>query len=119
MKATAFVLGLIGSFTAFAAALFAGALGGLGTAFHTSGSHEAFALGASAWLASILGLVGSSLVWRYPSAAWICMLLATVWIVISVSAFGIPGGLLLFMGSVFAFVEGRRQRGVLGAKVSQ
>ena len=110
MKVVAFVVGLLGSVAAFLVAVLAGIVGGLGGALHTNGSHTVLALGVSAWGASVLGLVGACLVWRYPTAAWICMLIATAWTVISVSAAGIPGGVLLFVGAVFAFFSARQRR---------
>lgn len=117
MKVTAFVVGLIGSFAAFFAALLAGMVGGLSTALHTGDAHTTLILGVSAWAASVLGLVGTCLVWRFPKASWICLTIATVWIVISVSAFGVPGGVLFFLGAIFAFVESRHARSLGSAKM--
>ena len=110
MKVAALVIGILGSIAAFVAALFAGGVGAIGGAIHAHGAGGVGGLAVSAWLASILGLVGAILAIGRPGAAWVCMLVAAVWVVISVSAFGIPGGVLLLIAAIFSFFEARTRK---------
>lgn len=108
MRTVSLVLGLLGAVAAFVAALFAGAAGAVGGAFGMHHAGEVGWLAISAWGASILGLIAAILVLSRPTtAAWL-LLIAMAWIVISVSAFGVPAGVLFALSAVFAFFA-RRQ----------
>ena len=110
MKILALILGLLGSVAAFLAALFAGIVSSAGAAFHLAHAGQTGALATSAWAASVLGLVGAILVLSHPKVAWISLAIAAVWVVISVSAFGVPAGVLLVLAALFSGLHARALR---------
>lgn len=110
MKVAALIVGILGAVAAFLMALFAGSVGTVSAALHQPQGGEVTGLALSAWGASILGLVGAILALSKPVGAWICLLIAAAWVVISISAFGVPGGVLLFVAALLSFLEARSQK---------
>lgn len=110
MRIAALVVGILGALAAFVMALFAAGVGSIGAVLHQSGAQEITGLALSAWGASILGLVGAILALSKPVAAWICCFIAALWGVVSISAFGIPGGVLLLVAALLSFLEAHSQK---------
>jgi hypothetical protein len=107
MRLAALIIGLFGGVLGFIAAVIAASAGGLATAFGAHGGHTVLWLSVSAFLAAVLGVIGAALAMSKPKAAWILLIIAAVWSVISTSAFGAPAGFLMFVAAVLAFIASR------------
>ncbi len=92
------VLGIIG-----------GIFGLLGGAFaiilSAFGGTEILALGISAILASIVGIVGSVYVKNNAKTGGIILIVSAVWLLISISAYGILGAVLLGIAGLLALIR--------------
>lgn len=92
------VLGIIG-------AIF-GLLGGVFAIMLSSfGGTEIFALGMSALLASIVGIVGSVYVKNNAKTGGIILIISAIWLLISISAYGILGFILLGIAGLIALIR--------------
>ncbi|OED03697.1 hypothetical protein A9757_05290 [Methanobrevibacter sp. A54] len=92
------VLGIIG-------AIF-GLLGGVFAIMLSSfGGTEIFALGISALLASIVGIVGSVYVKNNAKTGGIILIISAIWLLISISAYGILGFILLGIAGLIALIR--------------
>ncbi len=110
MRVVALVLGILGAVFGFFGALLAEGVGGLGSAFGVANAHLIMGLGFLAFAAAIVGLIGAILAMSAPRAAWIMLLIASVLVVIAISAFATPAALLFLVAMVFAILEDRRRR---------
>jgi hypothetical protein len=103
MKRTAeFVLGLLGGIFGFGGAFFALVFGAFDKAFN--GSSDVSSLGWSAFLASVVAIIGSVVVRSKAKVGGVMMLIAAVWGVISISMFYVvPFALLVIAGLMGVF----------------
>ena len=92
------VLGIIGGIFG----LIGGAFAIILSAF---GGTEILALGISAILASIVGIVGSVYVKNNAKTGGIILIVSAVWLLISISAYGILGAVLLGIAGLLALIR--------------
>ncbi len=92
------VLGIIGAIFGLIGGVFAIML----SAF---GGGEILALGISAIIASIVGIVGSVYVKTNAKTGGIILIISAVWLLISISAYGILGAVLLGIGGLLALIR--------------
>jgi hypothetical protein len=90
--------GIFGIFGAIAGIL----LGSIGAAFAASGSGEVTVLGTSALFASIVGIGGAAFVLRDAKIGGIILIISAIWLLISISLFGILGAVLLGLAGLLA-----------------
>jgi len=64
-----------------------------------------FGLAVSAILASIVGLVGAVYVTQNPKNGGIILIISAVWLLISISAFGVIGAVLLGIAGLAALIR--------------
>ena len=91
------VLGIIGGVF--------GLLGGLAALVFSVFATDILWLGISAILASILGIVGSVYVRSNPRNGGVLLIVSAVWLLISISAFAIPGTVFLGLAGVLALLR--------------
>jgi ribosomal protein L40E len=91
------VLGIIGGIF--------GLLGGVFALIFSAFAPSVGGLGASAVLASIVGIVGAAYVMQNAKWGGIILIVSAVWLLISISAFGVPGAVLLGLGGLLAVVR--------------
>ncbi|MDI6841635.1 putative protein {ECO:0000313/EMBL:ADL58504,1} [Methanothermobacter wolfeii] len=91
------VLGIIGGVF--------GLLGGLAALVFSVFATDILWLGISAILASILGIVGSVYVRNNPRNGGVLLIVSAVWLLISISAFAIPGTVFLGLAGVLALLR--------------
>jgi len=91
------VLGIIGSIF--------GVLGGLFAIFFSVFGPELLYLGISAVMASILGIIGAVYVREKPRNGGIILIVSAIWLLISISAFAIPGTIFLGIGGILAIIR--------------
>jgi hypothetical protein len=84
------VLGLLGGGFALIFSAFAPSIGGLGV---------------SAVLASIVGIVGAAYVVQNAKYGGIILIISAVWLLISISAFAVPGAVLLGIAGILAILR--------------
>jgi hypothetical protein len=84
------VFGLLGGVFALIFAAFAPSVGGLGL---------------SAVLASIVGLVGAIYVGQNPKIGGIILIISAIWLLISISVFGVLGAALLGIAGLMALIR--------------
>jgi hypothetical protein len=84
------VFGLIGGVFALVFAAFAPSVGGLGL---------------SAVLASIVGIVGAVYVGQNPKIGGIILIISAIWLLISISVFGVLGAVLLGIAGLIALIR--------------
>jgi hypothetical protein len=84
------ILGLLGGGFALIFSAFAPSVGGLGI---------------SAVLASIVGIVGAAYVMQNARYGGIILLVSAVWLLISISAFAVPGAVLLGIAGLLALLR--------------
>ena len=92
------VLGIIGGIFG----LIGGAFAIILSAF---GGTEILVLGMSAILASIVGIVGSVYVKNNAKTGGIILIISAIWLLISISAYGILGAVLLGIGGLLALIR--------------
>lgn len=92
------VLGIIGAIFGLLGGVFAIMLSHLEEA-------EIFALGISALLASIVGIVGSVYVKNNAKTGGIILIISAIWLLISISAYGILGFILLGIAGLIALIR--------------
>jgi hypothetical protein len=93
--------GVFGIFGAIAAIL----LGGLGAAFAASGSGQITVLGISALFASIVGIGAAAFVLNNPKMGGIILIISAIWLLISISLFGVLGAVLLGLAGLLAILR--------------
>ncbi|MDI6701533.1 DUF4064 domain-containing protein [Methanothermobacter wolfeii] len=91
------VLGIIGGVF--------GLLGGLAALVFSVFATDILWLGISAILASILGIIGSVYVRNNPRNGGVLLIVSAVWLLISISAFAIPGTVFLGLAGVLALLR--------------
>jgi len=104
-KTTSFVLGLIGGIFGFISAILVLFIGGIATVL---GDSSTIGLGISAMLASIVGIIGASIVKHKNKISGWVMIISAVWGIVSISAFYILPGLLLLLGGILALIKEKK-----------
>ena len=99
------VLGILGGVFGLIGAIIAFFIGSLGSAFAVTGSSDVTVLGASAFLASIVGIVGAVYVTKDPKIGGIILIISAIWLLISISLFGLLGAVLLGIAGVIALIR--------------
>lgn len=82
-----------------------GLLGGLFAIIMSSFSSDLLILGLSAILASIVGIIAGVMVKKDQKLYGILLIVAAIWLLISISAFAIPGTVLLGIAGILALVR--------------
>ncbi len=82
-----------------------GLLGGVFALIFSAFAPTVFVLGVSAILASIAGLVGAIYVTGNAKIGGIILIISAVWLLISISAFGILGAALLGIAGLAALIR--------------
>ena len=82
-----------------------GLLGGVFALIFSAFAPSVGSLGVSAVLASIVGLVGAVYVSQNPRIGGIILIISAVWLLISISAFGILGAVLLGIAGLLGLVR--------------
>ncbi len=99
------VLGILGGVFGLIGAIVAFFIGSLGTAFGATGASDVTGLGASAFLASIVGIVGAVYVTKNPKIGGIILIISAIWLLISISLFGLLGAALLGIAGLIALIR--------------
>ncbi|MDO9045988.1 MAG: hypothetical protein Q7U35_11920 [Methanobacteriaceae archaeon] len=92
------VLGIIGGIFGLLGGVFAVLFGSLA-------SIDVVLLGISAILASIMGIIGSIYVTRNPKIGGIILIISAVWLLVSISLFGVMGTIFLGIAGLMAFLR--------------
>lgn len=79
-----------------------GLLGGILAVLFGLFASEVFSLGISAILASIVGIIGAVYVLRNAKIGGIILVISAIWLLISISLFGVLGAVLLGIGGLLA-----------------
>ena len=103
-RATEMVLGILGGLFGFGGAFFALFIGAVDESFN-SGASEFSALGTSAFIFSIIAVIGGILVKFKPKLAGWLMLASAVGLVISISLFGIIPALFLIAAGLMGVIR--------------
>lgn len=82
-----------------------GLLGGVVALIFSAFAPSVFGLGVSAVLASIVGLIGAVYVAQNPKYGGIILIISAVWLLISISAFGILGAVLMGIAGLTALIR--------------
>ena len=82
-----------------------GLLGGIFAVLFGVFASEVAGLGVSAILASIVGIAGAAYVLKSPKWGGIILIISAVWLLISISLFGIPGAVLLGLAGLLALLR--------------
>ena len=91
------VLGIIGGIF--------GLLGGVFALMFSAFAPSVGSLGVSAVLASIVGIVGAAYVMQNPKWGGIILIVSAVWLLISISLFGVLGAVLLGLAGLLAVLR--------------
>jgi len=91
------VLGIVGGIF--------GLLGGIFAVIFGIFASEITGLGISAILASIVGIVGSAYLLKDPKWGGIILVISAVWLLISISLFGVLGAVLLGLAGLLALLR--------------
>jgi len=113
MRLASLILGILGAYLALVGAIFALFAGGVAGAFNAEGADTVMGLGLAAIPFAILGIVGGALGMSKPKVAGWLMLISAIGGTISISAGYILGGIMLLIGAIFAFIEGRKIKKVI------
>ncbi|MDP1553153.1 MAG: hypothetical protein Q8M06_09085 [Methanobacteriaceae archaeon] len=92
------LLGIIGGIFGLLGGIFAVLFGSIAAA-------DIVILGISAILASIIGIVGSIYVTRNAKIGGIILIVSAVWLLISISLFGVMGSILLGIAGLVALLR--------------
>jgi len=103
------ILGIIGGIFGILSALFVIGVGGLGEAFNATGASEIIGLGASAFIFSVIGLVGGVIIDKRAKIGGGLMIIAGICGFISISAFYLLAGPFFLIGGVLALVHSRKK----------
>jgi hypothetical protein len=82
-----------------------GLLGGVFALIFSAFEPSLFGLGVSAVVASIVGLVGAIYVTQNAKYGGIILIISAVWLLISISAFGVLGAVLLGIAGLSALIR--------------
>jgi hypothetical protein len=82
-----------------------GLLGGVFALIFSAFEPSVFGLGVSAVVASIVGLVGAIYVTQNAKYGGIILIISAVWLLISISAFGVLGAVLLGIAGFSALIR--------------
>ena len=82
-----------------------GLLGGVGALIFSAFAPSIGVLGVSAVLASIVGLGGAVYTSQNPKHGGIILIISAIWLLISISAFGIIGAVLLAIAGLLAILR--------------
>jgi hypothetical protein len=104
MKTAAMVMGITGGVTGLVCALLAAAVGSF------DDGNELLWLSVSAFVCSIVAIVGGELSGVHAGWAAGLMFVAGIGIIASISVFGLVPGILTLLGSLFAFVHRRNAK---------
>ena len=91
------VLGIIGGIF--------GLLGGVFALMFSAFAPSVGGLGVSAVLASIVGIIGAAYVLQNAKWGGLILIVSAVWLLISISVFGLPGAVLLGLGGLLAVLR--------------
>ncbi|WP_321211959.1 DUF4064 domain-containing protein [Methanothermobacter sp. DP] len=91
------VLGIIG--------VIFGLLGGLFAIVLSVFGSELLYLGISAILASIVGIIGSVYVRNNPRRGGVILIVSAIWLLISISAYAIPGTVFLGIAGILGLIR--------------
>lgn len=92
------VLGILGAVFGLFGAVFA-------IMFSAFGGSEILILGLSALIASIVGIIGSVYVKTNAKYGGIILIISAIWLLISISVFGIMGAIFLGIAGILALVR--------------
>ena len=92
-----FVLGIMGGIF--------GLLGGVFALIFSAFAPSVGSLGASAVLASIVGIFGAAYVMQNPKYGGIILIISAIWLLISISLFGLIGAVLLGLAGLLAVLR--------------
>ncbi|RJS49340.1 MAG: hypothetical protein CIT03_03630 [Methanobacterium sp.] len=92
------VLGIVGGIFGLLGGIFAVIFGSLASA-------DIVILGISAILASIVGIVAAVYVTKNPKAGGIILIISAIWLLISISLFGLLGSILIGIGGILAILR--------------
>lgn len=82
-----------------------GLLGGIFALIFSAFAPSVGSLGVSAVLASIVGLIGAAFVLQNPKWGGIILVVSAVWLLISISLFGVLGAVLLGLAGLLAILR--------------
>ncbi|UTB32303.1 MAG: zinc-ribbon domain-containing protein [Methanobacterium sp. ERen5] len=82
-----------------------GLLGGVFALMFSAFAPSVASLGVSAVIASIVGLIGSAYVLQNPKWGGIILIISAVWLLISISLFGVLGAVLLGLAGLLAVLR--------------
>lgn len=82
-----------------------GLIGGIFALLFSFFVSDALSLGISAVLASIVGIVGAIYVTKNPRWGGIILIISAIWLLISISLFGLLGAILLLIAGIVALVR--------------
>lgn len=99
------ILGIIGGVFGLIGAVFALMVGTLDVAFSASGTSPLTMLGINAVLASILSIITTAFINKNPTKAGIIIIISALWLLISISYFGILGFVLLGLAGLLAIFK--------------
>jgi len=97
-RTTEMVLGIIGGVFGILGAIFA-------IVFSAFGGDEILMLGMSALIGSIVGIVGAVYVKNNAKYAGIILIISAIWVLVSISLFGILPAVLLGIAGILALVR--------------
>lgn len=112
MRIASLILGILGGLFGLGGAILVFFTGGVAGAFSAEGADTMVSLGLAAIPFAILGIIGGSLAMSKPKIAGWLMLISAVGGTISISAGYVLGGVMLFVGGIFALIDGRKTTSV-------
>ncbi|TGB03494.1 DUF4064 domain-containing protein [Halobacillus salinus] len=107
-RTTEMVLGILGGLFGFGGAFFALFMGAVDESFN--GTSEISGLGTSAFVFSILAIIGGILVKFKPKAGGWLMLVSGVAILISISLFGVVPALFLIAAGLMGIIRKEKKQ---------
>lgn len=109
MRLAALIIGIFGGMAGFLGALFALAVGGLGSELGVEESGTVVTLGLIALAMSIVAIIGAALCMAKPRLAASLMILSTIVGVISIFVFYSVAAIFLIIAAILAFIA-RKER---------
>jgi len=99
------IVGILGGIFGIIGAIAALFIGSFGEAFSAAGASGIMGLGTSALIASIVGIVGAAYVLKSPKWGGIILIISAVWLLVSISLFGVLGAVLLGLAGLLALLR--------------